>query len=182
MTSNSIIYSIWMNLIFYPVKLLYLNGPSFGNYGFWSGKNLSDVCGELTLVKSSFWEANDANRNECIDLIERKVNGICVGVVFALTCYVFFKIFNTFCFRFFVLAPFLNKIDKLDNIINTIHSIYNENELKKVIKKAITAEMVLISDTNCKSFNDENNNNNELLDFSNKKNDKIDKNINKIIY
>lgn len=136
--AERVMCSIWMNLIFYPVKLLYLKGPCFGNYGFWSGKNLSDVCGELTLVKSSFWEANEANKNECVDLIERKVNGICVGAIFLITCYVFFKIFNTVCFKIFVMDPFLKKIDKLDNVICAIHSLSNEQnqpDLKNIAKK-----------------------------------------------
>ena len=49
-------------IIHEPLRRLYAKGPtyktSFGNFGFWEGRPLHDVCDELMPMGSHFWSNN----------------------------------------------------------------------------------------------------------------------------
>ena len=54
----TILQTIYTIFIHEPLGDLYLRGPSINGYGFWSGKNMEDICAELTNVNASFWQIN----------------------------------------------------------------------------------------------------------------------------
>ena len=59
------------------LRNLYLNGPSFHGWGFWSGKREEEICGNLTGTEVSHWKENPA---QCKNRIETDIQSIVLGV------------------------------------------------------------------------------------------------------
>jgi hypothetical protein len=60
---------IYNSVIIQPLQRLYLFGPEFMQFGFWSGKTPSEICQSVTTYSESFWLAN---ADQCEDIIEKK--------------------------------------------------------------------------------------------------------------
>lgn len=77
-----------------PLKQLYLHGPCFFNFGFWQGRQESQICAEISgpHVSESFWLINSL---ECQELIERRVNSFIVNIKLILYMYTLLCLFHT---------------------------------------------------------------------------------------
>jgi hypothetical protein len=62
----------------YPLHYTYVNGPPLGSYGFWGGAPQHQICASLTSIYPEHWLEH---RDECDDLITRRVHGIVALVV-----------------------------------------------------------------------------------------------------
>lgn len=60
-------------LIIEPLYSLYLESPSIGNLGGWSGSDESHICAQITNVPASHWE--EVGIIECTNLINKRFNG-----------------------------------------------------------------------------------------------------------
>ena len=63
--------SLYRILIITPLARLYLKGPS---YLFWGNLPLSHICSFLTKTTVDFWEKNDINREECVQMVSNHFN------------------------------------------------------------------------------------------------------------
>lgn len=110
--------------VYYPLRTLYFNGPSIGNYGFWNGKYPHDICSQLTMIPSYTWSQKEL-QGECNDLLEKNFNSFYVGVLFlgyVYSFYIFFQyIWYYVWYKFFIWKPFLLELK----------SIYEKNQDKK---------------------------------------------------
>jgi hypothetical protein len=52
-----------------PLKKLYMHGPYVTQYGFWAGKEHSDICSILTTMPATFWDHQDPSK--CFEVIHR---------------------------------------------------------------------------------------------------------------
>lgn len=71
----------WFYIIEAPLADLYFRGPSFGGFGFWTGKPLDRICAELTDVPEAHWQAN---QDACVELVTRHFDGFVIFVYFLL--------------------------------------------------------------------------------------------------
>ena len=77
------VVTLWNLLLKYPIAVLYLYGPAW--LGGWNGQNMTDICAQLTGVKSDFWLRHP---DTCQELLERQFESyyltMCVGAYFLL--------------------------------------------------------------------------------------------------
>jgi hypothetical protein len=61
-----------------PLRSLYVQSPSFWGLGGWAGKDVADVCAQLTNVPSTHWETSGSN--ECEHLVERRFQSFTASI------------------------------------------------------------------------------------------------------
>ena len=64
-----------------PLRDLFLKGPRLGNYGFWQGGEMEDICAESTGTPARFWVLN---KEACLEVIEKRYQAFRTVVVFGL--------------------------------------------------------------------------------------------------
>ena len=77
-------------MYFHPLYTLFRKGPLLNGFGFWGGKEDSEICSILTNVDSQIWIQNP---NQCNILIQRQYDS------FSVTLY-------TICFLCFIIKSF----------------------------------------------------------------------------
>lgn len=76
----------------YPLRTLYMNGPSFREYGFWEGRNATHICAQLVHeLEPEAWNEEISLQRRCDRLIERKFNAFYTMVVIGLYFYTFWN-------------------------------------------------------------------------------------------
>ena len=75
-----------------PLQLLYLNGPTLYNVGFWNGKSNAAICSEMTgqNVDQFFW---DTHPEDCQDMIDRRFQTFALNVQLILYAYTVLNVF-----------------------------------------------------------------------------------------
>jgi len=68
------------SLVVSPLRVLYFNGPSFYNVGFWGGMAPADACASLTTVAATAW-ATERMAGECAALLERRFQSFASGLL-----------------------------------------------------------------------------------------------------
>jgi len=87
---EKVVKSIFYWLIEFPLRSLYMNGPSFHEYGFWEGRTKQDICAQLVpALPADVWPMFET---VCDDLIERKYQAFQTGVLMILYVYAFYQI------------------------------------------------------------------------------------------
>lgn len=78
---GAIIYPLWENLLGQPLRKLYRFGPSFtifqGEFGFWEGAAIEDICSRVTNHHAEFWRAN---MGECLSIYTHKEDSFLMAV------------------------------------------------------------------------------------------------------
>lgn len=64
-------------IVLTPLARLYINGPSWGSFGFWNGQSLSDICAQKTSLDATFWQANPM---ECAQIISKNFYAMVISV------------------------------------------------------------------------------------------------------
>jgi len=68
-------------LLWIPLMIVYMDGPSLWGYGFWLGRSNADICSALTHVDASFWSpGHGANDLKCLQTIFHKVEAFIIFV------------------------------------------------------------------------------------------------------
>jgi hypothetical protein len=90
----------WVNriLVIEPLWQLYLDAPAVGGVGGWEGRELPDICAQMTGISASHWQ--NGGYVECVNHVERKfyahksvtVNLFRIFVVFSLCLEVYYTI------------------------------------------------------------------------------------------
>ena len=70
---------IVIDIIFFPLKILYFNGPYL--LGFHEGSEKETICASFTKVRSEFWSRSIDTMEECDILLQRKFNAFVIGVI-----------------------------------------------------------------------------------------------------
>jgi len=115
----------FIKFITYPLRILYLHGPSIGGYGFKEGNSKEIICSHLTNVRSEFWSLTVDHMNECEILIEKKFYAFVLG--FLSIAILFILILNLYliCIQYYIRDPINAKIekkfDKLDILLSKIN-------------------------------------------------------------
>ena len=95
---TSILTHCYKVIIIDPLKYLYLQGPRMFNIGFWEGKPIHEICGEMSSESELFWLMHI---NECAQMIDDKffsyVTMMEIGVYFYLMIIVLHNV-TTLCF------------------------------------------------------------------------------------
>ena len=64
-----------------PLRELFFSGPRWGDWGFWAGAELEDICAEATQTPSRVWRLN---LDECVQLVERRYRSFVAVVYFGM--------------------------------------------------------------------------------------------------
>ncbi len=83
-----------------PLFNLYFFGPRIGSYGFWQGRELHDICAEMTGIPADHWRAN---RSTCESLIANRFEAYVV-VITVLAYFILLRClysFTVFIIKFF---------------------------------------------------------------------------------
>ena len=83
---------VWVQMLYWPLRHLYLNGPSFSGYGFWEGLPREEICSRLTMVEARYWYGTPEQEHACSQLIERKVESLWVLCTFLLFAFCLFRL------------------------------------------------------------------------------------------
>jgi len=100
------------NIIVYPLRILYFNGPRLMGYGFLEGRNKESICYEMTGVKSEFWSSSFQTMEECEILIEKKFYAFVIGLSTILTIYIFLSNLYLISIRYYISRPLTAVIEK----------------------------------------------------------------------
>lgn len=65
---SSKLIQLYKTFVVKPLARLYLWGPRWGNWGFWGGQTLHDICAQITSVSSDFWIKHP---DECLVVISK---------------------------------------------------------------------------------------------------------------
>lgn len=85
-TTHDLLLHLYRSTLLGAARELYLHGPTFlHHYGFWQGRPVDEICGDLTGVDAAHWRAHPA---DCERRVDRQVNAyvICVAFVLAVAC------------------------------------------------------------------------------------------------
>lgn len=86
-------------IIWAPLIHLYLHGPIIRGYGFWQGKEMNEICQEITNVATRHWQLNP---QECNDLVYRQVESFIVSthisLVVILMIFLSYMIYCEYCY------------------------------------------------------------------------------------
>ena len=86
-----------------PLRLLYFDGPSYGNYGFWNGVSNAEICASLTKTNSMVWLTTSETIRECGFMVNKAFTSFYVLV----TCLIYFYFLVTFLRGMWVGIPTL---------------------------------------------------------------------------
>ena len=102
---------VW-GLIDWPLRTLYLNGPSLLGYGWWEGVGEADLCSQITGVGAEFWDG-EHSQDACGDLIERKVFAFEIGTLAITTLGMTILLGSTLYWRWCILRPLTQELKML---------------------------------------------------------------------
>jgi len=74
-------YKMYLLFVAMPMFYIYINGPAIGNFGFWRGKSLPDICSTITKVDSHFWTSSNEKMYECELIVFREYHSFMVGIL-----------------------------------------------------------------------------------------------------
>jgi len=119
----------FIKFITYPLRILYLHGPSIGGYGFKEGNSKEIICSHLTNVRSEFWSLTVDHMNECETLIEKKFYAFVLGFFsIAILCILFLNLY-LLSIQYYIRDPINAKIEKkFDNLDNLLINLNNKIE------------------------------------------------------
>lgn len=106
----SCLINLYNNILYYPLRNLYLKGPMLYGYGFWGGKTIVNICSEITTVKSELWIKNLV---ECEEIIDNHVNSFILGVLWIFGIIAFYYIIGALWYKYMIINPVLHKIETL---------------------------------------------------------------------
>jgi hypothetical protein len=66
---------LYTYVILSPLARLYLFGPSWGTFGFWSGIDVTVICSQKTNLPPTFWQEHP---HECVEIISKQFYGTVV--------------------------------------------------------------------------------------------------------
>lgn len=93
-------YTAYKGLVVAPLRRLYYHGPAMGGYGFWNGREPSDICAAY-FQTGTFWTNN---MQACVDGIEKNFEAFMVAVevlvYFAILIWLFRTAANLFVARY----------------------------------------------------------------------------------
>lgn len=81
----SYLVQLYKTFVVKPLARLYLWGPRMGNFGFWGGQTLHDICAQITSVSSDFWIKHP---DECLVTISKSFYSLLI--LFESVLYVVF--------------------------------------------------------------------------------------------
>lgn len=90
---------ILYEMLLYPIRKLYLQGPRINGFGFWQGSPLSEICASITSIPVEHWNINNA---ECEAVINKKFDAIVVSLECILFMYIYMSVLRTV---FLILIP-----------------------------------------------------------------------------
>jgi len=96
-------------VVFNPLKIVYLQGPSVGGLGFWGGLPLLDICAQLTSVPSDFWVVN---MGQCHEQIDKKVVAISIVILMITFLATIRWIVQSFFWYYFFTQPLLKRLEQ----------------------------------------------------------------------
>jgi hypothetical protein len=115
--SKQVFLNLHAILLWMPMAILYLNGPSYGYFGFWSGKKTADICSELTGIEAIFWLTNPV---QCEERIFKSMEAWFVAVHFFII---------VILLVYLIVALFLQHISKICFVeIKKILNVYNHQQ------------------------------------------------------
>lgn len=92
---QQVMYDLYQQWILTPLIRLYLWGPSWGNWGFWGGMDMSDICSHKTGVDAHFWKHNS---EACTQLVAKQFYSITVLLETGMYFYAVY-----FCYKYVLL-------------------------------------------------------------------------------
>ena len=90
---------LYTYVILSPLARLYLYGPSWGTFGFWSGIDATVICSQKTNLPPIFWEKHP---HECVEIISKQFYGTVVmfeTIFYFGTIWFILKYFLLWCTR-----------------------------------------------------------------------------------
>ena len=81
---SHVLWRFFRDFVHFPLACLYLKGPRFGNYLFWSGLDAPSICAQLTEFSALHWAENPA---QCEQMIDRKVTSLLLTLTCAVSAY-----------------------------------------------------------------------------------------------
>ena len=97
---------LYNRMITDPLRILYFIGP------WWNNAPMSEICFQLTNVKSEWWEAEPSRMIECESLAERQFQSWDATVMVCLWfSFLLFVVFQLFC-HCFVIRPLVNSFKR----------------------------------------------------------------------
>ena len=88
---------VYSRLVFEPLRVLYLNAPSIGQFGGWHGFANVQICGRLSGQPEMFWSTH---LGECEDLVNTRFQSF---LVTAQTLFYFFLLYRLFAGVFWII-------------------------------------------------------------------------------
>lgn len=105
---------LWNWIIDFPLRTLYLNGPSILGYGWWEGLQDCDICAQMTGVGAEFWSQEDS-QDICQKLIQRKVFAFEIGNIALISVVGCIAISTALYWRWFIVRPFTRDLKAIWN-------------------------------------------------------------------
>lgn len=81
------------NILLFPLKELYFNGPYFHGFGFWQGMQSSKICSILTSSDEQIWYNND---EACDDIIDKHFNAFLTLFICCFVLYLYVMVIMNF--------------------------------------------------------------------------------------
>jgi len=109
------------NLVVYPLRVLFFQGPKLWGFGFGGSSGAESMCQSFTDVRSEFWSVSEETRRECFEILEKKFRGFVIGTVAVFTIAFCFQFMYLSINRYFLLKP-LNEVNKnLERVISALN-------------------------------------------------------------
>lgn len=118
---------IYFHTFEYPLRQLYRNGPELKGWGFWGGKKVYDICGELSGVTAQFWQDNP---EACEELVVRHTNSFVTGATFLAYVLIICSASQYLWAYLTFTRPLKRTIES--SVAEAMRSFENESEKKRV--------------------------------------------------
>lgn len=94
----------------FPVRSLYLKGPSISGIGFWEGRDIAGICSYFSNLPATFWLTHI---RECTEMIDKKLDAIVISVSVGIYVSVIVGLALYFGAWVFIVRPITNEIRKI---------------------------------------------------------------------
>lgn len=138
-----VLHKMYILFLMIPMYYLYMKGPSFGGYGFWSGKSAPDICSTITSVDSHFWTSSTEKMQECELIILREFDSFMTGIMSLVYLFVLGKMI---CW--FVTGIQKTSVHAYQTMIQTIRQSHSSNHKNGEQSERIVEERIVITDGN----------------------------------
>jgi hypothetical protein len=124
-----------------PLMYLYMNGPALYGYGFWKGKDMVDICSELSTVPTRHWIANP---QECHHVIFRHLESFVITSQLVFAGLVLMALLYLFWCDWFYNSMLESMFDRLDRSLRLRHIVENKRvpglqDRKRSVSSLITS-------------------------------------------